>query len=433
MSDKNQNIDDLIRDGFSSSGEEFDFGSWSQLEEKLDAPVSLDDSIKNAFDFAPENLPATTWTSIAENLDIDTVWKRIDKALTKRKRRRAIWWNAAAIGLLLTLAGYVFKDYIGESFYSSSNIDSKSIIESSELPKHIVNLNVDQEYFGPINESNIPAVDKDPYNQINNSSISNELVEVVEQTGSPSSGNNIGTHEIVELKRMPISDVQLLNISSSKMIIPNVEIEPVAENKEERRWTAGGILGVNNSFISDATWREGFSGESLTANNFSLSLSPGIFVQRELPNGLLIGSEFYFNSKSVRSTQRYDHFEYVNEKIELEYYKLTFNVNKVIASEAYPRLRGLVGAGVYYSYLKYGLEYKEGAIIGHAANHKNSDYGLDFNVGVQHSFGNLQMGLGMRSSLGLANIFLGTEEQSSDLNYSRTISNGFYLSIGYQF
>lgn len=461
MSDQGRNIDDLIRNGFDAEDDGFEIDSWSKMEQQLDTRAGIDKLIIHAFNQVPEDLPSSAWPEIKEELDINTVWNRINIKLTKKKRRVFIWWNVAAASFILLLAAYVFQDSFKDA--ENSSLDAPSTLVNKAQKQGIKS---DEQSFENINDYRVvtdehhisPTLnDEEVSNNLNYSSetIGNELGnqnendfnEYVNRDSEIENGyltDNLKSYkndnEVVNSSFELIQPLQLSSINRLKppnyeCEIPEIEIQPLGQNNKplhQRRWILGAFVLANYSIISDATSRAAFSGNSLTSNNFAVSIDYGIYGQFYTNRNYFVQTEFYWNSKIKRSTQKYDHFEYVNHKVELNYYKLSLSVGKSLSMGRLKHTWFNPALGVFGAYMKNGIEYEQNEVLNTIAPYKKWNYGLQLDLGIQHEFNRFVVGYGLNSSFGLSNIFQGTEQQSSFLNVSRTFTNGVYFRLGFK-
>jgi hypothetical protein len=276
MSDKNGNMDDLIRDGFNSSEESFDFGSWTDIEKKLDARSDIDAQIKSAFLAEAPHTPGHAWPEIKEELDVDTVWTRIDRQLTRRKRRAFIWWNAAAVSLLLLLAGYVFQNkFVGEAEETSRNYLERDEVETD--PKASTNFGengiVNYEEVSitseDLHEENIDIVSELSTTSVNVVGESNNTSEITSVNVISEELNSVGiasnqsdeTKSLALVSNLSVPSIQPLVTSQFVQDLPEIEIKPLENEKPlyARRWVVGAFALVDNNLLSDAVTRNAFS------------------------------------------------------------------------------------------------------------------------------------------------------------------------------
>lgn len=447
MSDKNENIDDLIKEGFNSSDDGFDFDSWKGVEQKLDHQAGLDAQIVQAFNLATDEMPVSAWPDIEEELDVNTVWNRINYSFNKKKRRIVFWWNSAAIALIIFIAGFTsyqeYKKYNENSFAfshvltenenNSSNSESNQLDET--LEENLVN-NTVSEHHENKRIQNSGTEPKDENLDLSPLTLLNKNVDQTIKYPIDLTENLLENKVKLDLvEPFPLGEIALIEMNNVEHDEPEIEITPKdAQNLlRPRKWVMGAFGSINNSIISDATAREAFSRNSLSSNNFTLTFNYGIFAQLFVADNFFFQTELYYNAKSKRSTQEYQHFEYVKHNLELDYYQLSFLFGKSFAIGNNGNCWLNPALGVFGSVLKQGNEYVEDGLLANYTPHKRTNFGLQFNLGIQHEFDRFIIGYGTNSNFGLSNIFSGTEQQSSVLNISRTISNGIYLKLGYKF
>ncbi|MBD3637022.1 MAG: hypothetical protein HUJ25_06715 [Crocinitomicaceae bacterium] len=440
MSDNKGNIDDLIRDGFQSSDDGFDVDSWSDVEQMLDSTAGIDQQIIQAFNQIPEELPSSAWPEIKEDLDINTVWNRIRKQLQRKKRRAFIWWNAAAIGLLLILAGYVFQDEIKSSITVSNEVKKQINVKENLNPETSkIESSVDfDEVESAKNDVNVITAENG--NVALHSTAQYTIIHTVSNEISTNQSQNVLKDNITinsertTIEPLSTTSIDLIELPVFDTNFPETEINPLDSNKplHARRWIVGVFGAIDNSILSDATTRDAFTEHSLNSNNFTTSLNYGLLSQFFTKNNYFIQTEFYWNSRIKRSTQEYQHFQYVRHLLELDYYQLSVSFGKSIPVRKNKQIWFNPSIGLYGSYLKQSREYQQDILISNNTSYKKWNYGLQANLGVQHEFNRFVVGYGLHSIIGLENIFKGTEKQSSLLNVTRTFSNGFYLRVGFK-
>ncbi|UKN01287.1 hypothetical protein K6119_16285 [Paracrocinitomix mangrovi] len=441
MSDKSGNIDDLIRNGFDSSDEGFDFDSWSSMEKKLNANVDIDTQIVEAFNQFSDDLPTSVWPEIQEELDINTVWKRIAKKLEKKKRRAIIWWNIAGIILLLVFAGYLFKDEFISVNQSEDSVELKENIsevdsgditskEGSEIVDNISSK--ERELQNPesfSSNSTMSLVDRQEGFVVRSTNVS--LDKDIRDDNNNTTSFQKENSFIELLERTSVEPVVQLGYEQG---MPNIELPVPGKNKNlhPRKWIVGGFGAVDNGLISDATTRSAFSANSINSNNFTLSTNYGLYGQFYTQKNYFVQAEFYLNSRIKRSTQEYQHFQYLNHSLKLDYCQLSLSFGKSIPLGKSNHIWFNPDIGLFGGYLKYSNEYVDDVLISNNTSHKKWNYGVQVDLGIQHEFNRFVVGYGLHSNFGLANIFQGTEKQSSFLNVSQTFSNGVYLKLGFK-
>ncbi|OIQ36187.1 MAG: hypothetical protein BM555_03175 [Crocinitomix sp. MedPE-SWsnd] len=459
--DSYKNIDDLIRDGFDSDNDNFDFGNWNNIEQKLNQAGGLDQQIVTAFNDIPEEFPVGGWVGIQEELDIDTVWSRIQLKLKRKKLIAFIWWNAAGIALLILLSGLLIPNYNADSgikqssgqeelhaFANSANQtaheqeleenDNSDLNESTHVIADGSTANLETYTTNSVVQNHIPndgiASVQNSNNQFSHSQTSNGEIRI-DKTLNPAA--NLSNGEILtDIERIDSSVISKLDQSFNSDLSPLIKIEKKEEACfiKSKKWVGGVVSSLDNSFLSDATSREGFSKTSLVKNNFVLSFNYGLFGQRYLKNNTFINSEMYVNSRVKRSVQTYLGFLNVTNLVVLDYFK--FNASYGKSFRLGEKCSGNyinASIGGFASVLKNEREFVDELEIEVSEPFKKIDYGVQLNLGFHKEFNQFILGSGLHSSIGLNNLFNPEGNQSSFLNRSKTYTTGVYFRFGYKF
>ncbi|PHR43975.1 MAG: hypothetical protein COA32_15685 [Fluviicola sp.] len=454
MSDNNKNIDDIIKGGFDDANDDFNLDSWDDLAERLNKNKDLDKSISAAFSGSEEEIPSSIWSNINDDLDVNTVWNRIDKALTKRKRRAFIWWNAASIAFLLILIGNFFtkldsnnmvskyrKESISSSDHRERQIDINSKTLSESTTKEFDNKDLTQG-SGSASASSSPAND--------NYSALLEKKEIKTQENLNSLDQLVTTTRKDDYFRYPVSmlepllpnfnvlllDTQLVAVSS---IIDTNNVQSEVANiqpKEEhaKKWIVGIKASLVNSTILDGLSSEANSENSLVSNNFTVSVNPALFAQYNLSNGFFLQSDVYWNYRIKRSVNTYNQLKYVSKTTELDYFKLKLNAGKSLnLSQTSGKLKLNVALGGYWDYLKSQREYRNQTLISEQKSYKSNNFGIASEIAVQHDYNRFSFSYGAQVELGLQNINVSSNKKLNTLNSARTLSYGLFMRLGYRF
>lgn len=454
MSDNNKNIDDIIKGGFDDANDDFNLDSWDDLAERLNENKDLDNSISAAFSGSEEEVPSSIWSNINDELDVNTVWNRIDKTLTKRKRRAFIWWNAAAIAFLLILIGNFFtkidsnnivskyrKESISSSDHRERQIDINSKTLSESTTKEFDNKDLTQG-SGSGSASSSPA--NDNYSallekkEIKTQENLNSIYQLVTTTGK----DDYSRYQVSKLEPLLSNlnvlalDTQLI-ISSTFKDTNNVQNEVVnIQPKVEpaRKWIVGIKASLVNSTILDGFSSEANSENSLVSNNFTVSVNPALFAQYNLSNGFFLQSDVYWNYRIKRSVNTYNQLKYVSKTTELDYFKLKLNAGKSLnLSQTSEKLKLNVALGGYWDYLKSQREYRNQTLISEQKSYKSNNFGIASEIAVQHDYNRFSFSYGAQVELGLQNINVSSNKKLNTLNSARTLSYGLFMRLGYRF
>ncbi|MBN4073123.1 hypothetical protein JYT74_03670 [Crocinitomix catalasitica] len=447
MSKGNEHIDDIIKGGFGEDDGDFDFSSWSKIEQKLDGSSSIDSQIKTAFTAIPVEEPHEAWEGISEDLDIDTVWRRLEGR--RRRRPVAIWWTAAAVGLLL-----VYTLFQMDVFNANEQSNSSKNVQGSEIDNIESEGNSD---FTPVNKadneeasSNFGTNDEVRSNEIieseaNENTIANVSIEtnsnVNENTDQITTNSrpddvNVSIKDVrVDLSKLPNKDVNplphLYHIPSIN--IPLVGFDSTTSPPEKiRRWTVGLVAGLDNTWILDATTRQGFKKNTLTINKLSFQSSYGIFGTFHMNKGYSLSSELFFHTNSVATNRLYVEGNFEEKELSLRYWKATLMLGK-----KYPLIKSNknlfwnLNTGVYAGYLRDNETKYDGIIKAKESPYKKGDFGIKAELGLIRNFNRLNLQYGVHSDIGLINVYAGNQKLPELFNRSRNFRLGFYLRLGF--
>ncbi|MBN4071395.1 hypothetical protein JYT72_02675 [Crocinitomix catalasitica] len=448
MSKRNKHIDDIIKGGYGDNDDQFDFSSWSKVEQKLDGSSSIDSQIKTAFTVIPVEEPNDAWEGISEDLDIDTVWRRLEGR--RRRRPLAIWWSAAAVGTLLIYTLFQM-DVFNSSEQSTSNdnfqeseIDNIKSESNSDFTPEVktddngeVSNNI--EIYDEVSSKEIGETQVNEHN-INDLSIEtnsnvNESVEKI-TTNSQAENVNVFIKDVrVDLSKLPNKDVNpiphLYHIPSIN--IPLVGFDSTTNPPEKiRRWTVGLVAGLDNTWILDATTRQGFKENTLIINKLSVQSSYGAFGTFHLNNGYSLSTELFFHTNSVATNALYVEGNFEERELSLRYWKATLMLGKkyhLIKSNK--NLFWNLNTGVYAGYLRDNETKYDGIIKAKESPYKKGDFGIKAELGLIRNFNRLNLQYGVHSDIGLINVYAGNQKLPELFNRSRNFRLGFYLRLGF--
>lgn len=449
MSDNNKNIDDIIKGGFNDANDDFNLDSWDDLAERLNENDGIDKSISEAFSGSEEEVPSAVWSNINDDLDVNTVWNRINEALTKRKRRAFIWWNAASIAFLLVFLTHFFTEQIPNNIVSKYEVEPLTLSHQKVKESELIGETYSKLNTNKVDNKNVilvPSSNSKVYDNYDNSLEGNEVkfeanINSTEQLFPHYGKDNSLLQPISMLEpllpkfnALPL-DTQLI-AASSMMDTNNIQNEVVniqPKMKPERKWIVGLKASLINSTIFDGLSSEANSENSLISNNFTVSLNPALFAQYNLRNGFFLQSDVYLNYRLKRSVNKYDQLEYVSRTTELDYFMLNLKAGKsYVLSKSSERVRLNIALGGYWDYLKSQREYRDQTLISEQRSYKKNNFGLESEIAIQHDYNRFAFSYGAQFELGINNINISSNKQIGAINSARTFSSGLFLRIGYK-
>lgn len=453
MSDDNKNIDDIIKGGFDDTNDDFNLDSWDDLANRLDQNDDLDGSIASAFNTAEEEVPSSVWSNVNDDLDIDTVWSRINTALTKRKRRALIWWNAASIAFVILIIGGLITRQSIEQLYTAESVNIEQ--QKLELDNSTIDFNPDklttssiETKTGELNTSEVntfitEAAKSEP-SRVDNDIYKRE--KFISQKQPSKKDQNLSTplkDQIDHDRDILISSLEPLMLRFNYHLIPtklnsNNNFNELTNNRTKddptRKWLIGLKGSAVNCEIIDGLSSQANSENSLVSSNFTVTFNPALFAQYKLKNGYFLQTDFYWNYKVRRSVNQYDQLEYVSKTTELDYLRINFNAGKSFQlSKLTDKINLNVTLGGYWDYLKSQREYRGRTLISKEKSYDSNNYGLSSEIAIQHNFKRISIAYGTELDLGLHNINLTSASAFSGFNAARTLSYGLFFRLGYSF
>lgn len=449
MSKQNKNIDDFIRDGFEDHGDDFDFGSWKEMEQKLENE-SVDSLVTEAYDLPAETVPDAVWNNVNDELDIDTVWGRIYTELNKRRKKALWWWNAASIlfiAIFMLLLGKVtINPYeVNSPLYERSaktslvpdtllfDENSSSLTANStaifaknqrsnkdQKAKNVLSLNSSSEVVNTHLSSN---QDRSQSAMSTEDKGSHQQNVIHEELSLESSSHFIMDSSPLKLKTLHF------NVNPITTTLPRIENNPITN----KPWTAGITGNILNTNLQDALFREASSTNTLATNEFALAYNPGVFVQYRTSRNWMWQADLYVNYTIRRSLGLYEELSFVERTTELRYQRL-----HIYGGKLFPLSRAAdnnnyieMAIGVFASYLTSQEDYNNNTLINKTKQIGNWDFGADLEIGMIHNFERISLAYGAQVNRGLINIM--KEKNNSFWNRANTLSSGIYVRLGYRF
>lgn len=476
MSKDKKHIDDLIKEGFSEPTFDNDIQDWSGISDRLDEKSTIDNVVFKAFEEIQSELPIGAWSDMNDSLDIDTVWNRI---ASRRKRKPMIfWWKVAGVFVLLGILAGQLSNYSPQPINttetinkiatpghkqnsatpenktsSSSNNATNSSGQDSDISTlandKVTESKTENSINNTLSNSHVTSNTISTSNSVNNAA-SNSNTQIGKNNNDLKSGNNSGeakqadqsenntaSQEITPtqdpIETLPIEPLSSLEgeESTTLAIIEDSREQPTIPFRK-KRFTIGAIGTLDNTWILDATTREGFSETSLVSNETSFGSSYGLYLDYSLPRNFSLSADVYINSTLKTRNYFYQDGNYIKRETRLEYYKFALQANKNIPFGRRKINAFHSGFGGYYSILQ--NEYDQlGANVENKNYYLNADFGLKLELGHQININRFVVSYGVHLDYGMYNIFRGTEEINATLNKTNNLSSGGYLRLGFRF
>lgn len=459
MSKKEKHIDDIIKNSFDEQADDFDFGSWDDIEDRLDRENDVDKVVVSAFDLPEEEVPSSVWSNVNDELDVSTVWNRINLSLDKRKRRALWWWNAASVAmgsifLILLTQNLINPGKIEQRYaYESTDLNVDSIVQPRNTHSYTVsnvireknsttlNAPTSSEKMDPSHStalsSNIeqltPSIENDVQKKLNKEIDQKAIPPILDQYIAQAKTDSVS--ELKEVSRLsPKVTNQLLTHDQR---IPDSLVfssdDPILNNGSIKHWTAGITSGFLSTNLMDALFRQSIAENSLVTPEFSLAINPGVFAQYRTQNNWIIQADLYLNYKISRRVSLYEELSYVTRKTELNYQRLHLYGGKrfLISSSTRCSTFFETSVGGFVSYLSDQKEFRGRTLISNEKTLSDWNIGLDSDIGIVHNFDRISLAYGAQINKGLLNVMKDVSTKS--WNRASTLSTGIYIRLGYQF
>lgn len=450
MSKDKKHIDDIINESFSDASFDNDVKGWSDISERLNNKSTIDNVVFKAYEETEDGLPDGAWSDMNDSLDIDTVWKR----LAKRKKRKPVllWWKVAGVivatGILISqlnnYSALLNNTNIKTTIIEDPNHNSKIETSVNKTNSSSTNssINIERNITSSLKKDNIDSTSK-IVNSINNETHNYQIIPLKNKESNNSlelkeeflnENNTSSKPEIIPTQSLNDSLLNKLlnNIKNEKnttLTMFKDSLEKSIVESKRKKFTVGLSGTVSNTWILDATTREGFSETSLVSNESSFGSSYGVYLDYSLARNFSISADFYINSSLNTRNYIYKEGNYITRDLKLEYYKFVIQANKNILLDSRKINTLHIGIGGYYALLN-----DQNNILRKTIKTKNvflnRDYGVKIELGHHINFKRFLIGYGMHLDYGLPNIFKETEKINSSLNATNTFETGCYLRLG---
>jgi len=460
LKDQNKHIDDLIRNDFQSDASEFNPDSWNSLKDKLNTISPIDQITKEAFVVDSELPPESVWNNVNDELDIDTVWIRLDAALTKKRIFFYRFFSIAAF-LILGIIPFFFFDGDDKVKVVCNDLQEEGEykVEHNNLVSNRESLTSDTDIHPSIidntKNSNLIVVEKRSRRftnavngisksqttapNINSSNGEETSISVMENGASVNALNGEKENSDLLYRSSPVREMNLLTIFKPNSLIDGKLIAPdssllALKEKNENSWMIGVTGVIDQTKIMDAQTREGYRRNSLVLNMNSASPGLGFFVRKNLKNNLNVEWESFIWSTQKNRNSLYESGEFILKETSIDYWKNAFMVNKKMdLNKMNPENSFLLGVGLYHSILKGKIVKYDGVITSLNQDVLNTDFGFKSNLLYQKESVRFYFAAGVHADFGLMNIFEGNNILPRYLNTTRNISVGGIVKIGYKF
>jgi hypothetical protein len=209
------------------------------------------------------------------------------------------------------------------------------------------------------------------------------------------------------------------------------------KNLIEGKLEAGAFMAINSTMLLNNQTREGFDKNSLVQNYFGLAANYGLWASyRITPKGSLV-AEFSINADNKQAYGVYSKGVYYIEEWLMKYNRISIAYKHDLWSTSSDQLvntRVVAQGGFYFGFLREAKLFYDGNLVyDFVDDHHKFDFGFKVTLGQEIVIDKFVIGYGLRSDIGIVNIFKGNSQVAGQENQTRMIQLGGYVSLGYRF
>jgi len=216
--------------------------------------------------------------------------------------------------------------------------------------------------------------------------------------------------------------------------------EPILKNEKKNpiagRLQAGAFVVVNSTMLLNEETREGFSAPDKVKNYFGLAFNYGLWAAYRIGRRHSVVAEFSFNADNKQSYGIWDNGRFFIKEWVMKYNRFSLAYKHDLFMTKGKALDTRINAqlGVYLGFLRQAKLYYDGDLFYDAIDeHRRLDVGFKIAIGQELDFGKFVVGYGLRSDIGVSNIFKGNTTVTAQENKTNVIHLGGYMTIGYKF
>ncbi len=473
---KNDHIDDAVRGAFASSSKKVPSDLWSAIDDNISPiPQAIDASVKASFDSLNHTVPKEIWGGINKQLNIDTVWSRLNAYLNGRTRRRLLWfrWRIAVVLLLLiggsatiyywqqtldadtkralstennmfndeeatqTNADSEQKEYLTESINDTLN----QIVKADDLlDKNLVGQGSEgdglrryQSHTQP--ERKLANESIASHNPVNSRAYhvaldmhSNEGIVDTER-----SAQGVGEFTTTVDNQNPHKDnVTLIALTPVPIqiildTVPSMSFD-MASNETKNAWSYGAYASPFYGMLWNNESRKGLVASSLIALKPSVSWSTGANFNYDINRNSFLDFRLGMTQyNQVVGNYRSGRYFEKRSRLNLISGEVSYGLNKPLQGNSDNVLN--ISAGIGIDFLVNGSNTYSDDKRMNEVFYKNINPLTSLSVGQVKQLDRFELEYGMKSSIGLFNIFAGDKFLPSDFNVTRTFGVGLYTAL----
>jgi hypothetical protein len=413
---------------------------------------------KNKFKELDSPPPADVWENISNSLDVDEVWQGINSELDKKEKRMLVTKVVVAFTLLVSagIAVFFLNNTLHNKKITAQATISKTTIGGSlkDEEKSIRNTKNKKQlsFKTPIyraNKNNRPfaATEKKSVLTVKNQSRQNKVI--------PPNADFKTDHTITDntkIKKQIMMAIPpilpLINTVDSviRYILMDVNLNDSAYIKNRtttnnaskaHSFMVGFAFANANTWLLNSDTYNGLKAGTLNQAKVSYGKSYNVLVGYHLSNKYCLQTEWVINNTHQQQYIDYQNGKEVNRDLKVNFTQVNVlmkNKNEAFyfGNKLHTSFNYL--AGINYSYVKSFTQQTDETISSVKGDYQNNQYsiilGLEYQVFIHSSW---IITSGLRSNIGLQNIYKGNAIIPSQFNRTYDSSIGLNIGLCYQF
>jgi len=428
------------------------------------------------------------WENIQNHLDIENSWQIIDKKLNKDLRIKRIKQisYAAFFLFLFSLASYIlfkqqnpnkFKKIYTEKTTEHQNPQKKGIkiqpifqpdkklspLKGTKLKQNKIKIKKERQKYilsNKTKENNKPTTE---VQEVKKNNISQKItnaqqvdkINTNQKMANAQQSDKINTNPKItntqqenkknddpKITKIKLAKLNFKKISlgnfSSKNIIWHTQDFPQLGNFKNPKKTHFTKLFVGNTSQIANTWLindktiNGLKSTNLTSTDISYGSNFGIYLRTNMTKKIDLQLDVNLFSQTKQNYNEYQNGQYVEDALTFNYSQIGLSTKFYHFSDRLIKGEHGVNIGIYGAYLR-NAQITSNTETSDLADYKPIDYGIfcgyEYIFQVSQNFG---FGTGIRSYLGLNNIYAGNEIIPANFNITNNASINITFSMNYR-
>lgn len=253
-------------------------------------------------------------------------------------------------------------------------------------------------------------------------------------------------------EKTPMSTTIITNNALATKTVEAITIPPIVLLPEElelakeptwksKRWTPnnklaiGVFTAVNSTVLLNNETREGFDYNSLTINYFGLAANYGLWARCRLNKSSALMAEYSINADHRQAYGVYQKGQFAVKEYVFKYNRVSLAYQLDIwQHRRHPNNKVTAQLGAYVGLMRTAQLYYDKVLLNdQVGEYHHYDGGVKVALGHEITIDHFVIGYGIRSDIGLANIFKGNKILDKQQDKTNLIHLGGYIHLGYQF